>query len=173
MVFFLGGVAPAIAPQAPKVERKRKIDVASIRARLIVGQHASRRFEFMINFRDGDDVAMTRYQRSRAADRRGHLKNLGVKQNARITSVRFWPKDVRSHRTRWRVEINEFALFESHDRADSIALCAQCQAGSIRDHRSEIRDQRTEDRGQRKQMLNIQLGGRSNEPKTQSLTLKA
>jgi putative transcriptional regulator len=34
MVFFLGGVAPAIAPQAHQVERKRKIDVASIRARV-------------------------------------------------------------------------------------------------------------------------------------------
>src|SRR5882724_4742956 len=123
--------SPRVTVQRPKLLFLLE-SVAAIRARLIVGQHASRRFELMINFRDRDDISMTRYQCSRAADRRGHLKNLGVKQNARITSVRFWPKDVRPHRTRRRVEINKFALFESHNRADSIALCAQCQAGSIR-----------------------------------------
>src|SRR5438552_6973932 len=134
---------PGVAVQRPKLLFLLE-SVASIRARLIVEQHGSRRFEFMINFRDRDDISMTRYQLSRAADRRGHLKNLGVKQNARITSVRFWPKDVRPHRTRRRLEINEFALFDSHERADSIALCAQCQAGSIKGQRTEVRGQRSQ-----------------------------
>lgn len=90
--------------------------VALVGTWLVVGEHGAGGEEFVIDFRHGDDEPVAGEEGGGATDGRGDLENLGIENEAGVTSGAGGAKDHAAHGTAGSGEIYEVGFTNGHER---------------------------------------------------------
>lgn len=105
------------------------VDVALIRARLIVGEDSTGRLEFVVDLGHSHQVTVAGEESSKAADRAGKLKDFRIEDYAWITAGLFRAEDVRAHRTIGSGQVDGAFILKNH----GLSLQAVCLGFSERE----------------------------------------
>ena len=89
--------------------------ITFVRSRLVLGKHSSSRLKFVVHLRHGNQIAMPRKERGKAANWSGHLEDLGIEDDAgELRAFNSWAKEIGSHRTVDRENVLNEIVFEDH-----------------------------------------------------------
>src|ERR1700733_10700232 len=93
------------------------IVITLVGSRLVIGEHSPRLLQFVIHLGHSNQIAMSGKERGESANRSGHLKDLGIKEDARAQRVfNARTEKIGPHRTIGGGNVLNEIIFEDHVR---------------------------------------------------------